>query len=207
MRRVLFVAVVSLAFLAASPSRLRAGEPRTHDRFFLRLSGGGGVANTTIDDATGKLHLDGTSGDLNFAIGAIVAPNLALHFTTWGWLLSDPDGELTIPGVGFGSGTVEGDVDMTAFGAGLTYYFMPANFYLSGSVGAATLEFDSADLGNFETNYGLALDLTVGKEWWVGNSWGLGLNGGFSYHSLPDKELDENWAGTGFALRFSATFN
>jgi len=207
MSRVLFVVVVSLAFLAAAPSLLLAGQPRTHDRLFLRLSGGGGVAKPSISDPTGDLDLSGGSGDLNFALGGIVAPNLAVHATMWGWLLSDPDADLVIPGVGSGSGKISGDVDMTAYGVGLTYYFMPVNIYLSGSVGAGTIEFDSSDLGNFTTDYGVVLDLSLGKEWWVGNSWGLGFNGGFNYHSIPDKQIDANWTGTSVALRFSATFN
>src|SRR5262245_65282887 len=48
-------------------------------------------------------------------------------------------------------------------------------------------------LGNFTTDYGVVLDLSLGKEWWVGNSWGLGFNGGFNYHSIPDKQIDANW--------------
>jgi len=56
----------------------------------------------------------------------------------------------------------------------------------------------------------LALDATVGKEWWVGDSWGLGFAGDFTYLSAPDKDLygsSDNWGVTGFGIRFSATFN
>jgi hypothetical protein len=30
---------------------------------------------------------------------------------------------------------------------------------------------------------GFALDATVGKEWWVGDNWGLGFAGDFTYLS------------------------
>lgn len=60
---------------------------------------------------------------------------------------------------------------------------------------------------NVESNSGLALDFTVGKEWWVGGNWGLGLAGCFGYHSIPDGGVDANWSGTSFGLRFSATMN
>ena len=100
-----------------------------------------------------------------------------------------------------------GDVDLTAFGAGLTYYFMPANIYVSGSAGFGMLELVSDDIGNAETDNGLTIDLTVGKEWWVGGSWGLGVSGGFGYHSLRDPDIDQNWSGTSIMVRFSATLN
>jgi hypothetical protein len=87
----------------------------------------------------------------------------------------------------------------------VTYYFMPVNLYLSGSAGFGSLEFDGNISG--ETDMGLALDLTVGKEWWVGDNWGLGVAGGFGYHSLPEEGLDENWSGTSFVVRFTATLN
>jgi hypothetical protein len=198
---------LALTMLAAAPSVLLAGEPRTHDGFFLRLSLGGGVANTKIDDATFKIEIDGSPGDLNIAIGGVVTPNLALHGTLMGWSMSDPDVEVDITGFGSASGTLDGDVTMTAFGGGVTYYFMPVNVYVTGSVGFGTIEIDPSGGPSGETDSGLVLDLGVGKEWWVGNAWGLGVAGGFSYHSLPDPDIDESWSGTSFTIRFSATLN
>lgn len=191
----------SLLLLAAA-GRAVAGQPRTHDGFFLRLSAGGGTANTEIDIPGAKTKLNGGTGDVNFAIGAVVANNLALHATVFGWLVSDPDAEVD----SLGSGTADGDLDLTAFGAGLTYYFMPANIYISGSVGAGKLSFDSP-VGDFESDRGLAGELTVGKEWWIGGGWGLGLSGSFGFHSIPDGDVDENWTGNSSALRLSATMN
>jgi hypothetical protein len=96
---------------------------------------------------------------------------------------------------------------MSAFGAGLTYFFMPVNMYLSGTVGAGSLSFSGTDLDGLETDSGLALNFVLGKEWWVSNRWGLGLAGAFDYHSAPDKNVSEDWTGTSFSLLFSATFN
>ena len=191
----------SLLLLAAADHAV-AGSPRTHDGFFLRLSAGGGAANTEIDVPGAKTKLDGSTGDVNFAVGGTVAKNLALHGTVFGWLVSDPDVEVD----SLGTGSAEGDLDLTAFGAGLTYYFMPANIYISGSVGAGKLSFDSP-VGDFESDRGLVGELTVGKEWWIGGGWGLGLSGSFGFHSIPDGDIDENWKGNSFALRLSATMN
>ena len=177
--------------------------PRDHlDGFFMRLSAGGGTASSKIEDGTDEAEISGTAGDINFAFGGIVAPNLALHGTLYGWSLSDPD--LEVNGV---TGTLEGDVTAAALGAGLTYYLMPANVYFSGSLGIGRLTVDGP--GNFDgdTDRGLMLDVTVGKEWWVGDGWGLGVAGGMTYHSFGDGDVPENWSGTSFTLRFSATMN
>lgn len=180
-----------------------AGEARVHDGFFLRLSGGGGGASTEIEAGSFEAELSGGTGDANIAIGGIVAPNLALHGTLFGFVLSEPDFEINdIEG---GSAN-DVDVSVSAIGGGLTYYFMPVNIYLSGSAGAATIEIDGPGI-DAETDTGFMGEITLGKEWWVGNSWGLGVAGAAGYHSIPDGDLDESWSGTSFALRFTATLN
>jgi hypothetical protein len=83
---------------------------------------------------------------------------------------------------------------------------MPVNIYLSGSAGAATLEVDSPGF-EAETDTGFFGEITLGKEWWVGGSWGLGVAGAAGFHSIPDGEIDESWSGPSFALRFTATMN
>lgn len=198
--------VAGLAWAGASHA---GGEARTHDGFFLRLSAGFASTETKISDATGKLKLSGSAGDVNLAVGGVIAPNLAIHGTIFGWSASDPDAEITVYGVGSGSGSISGTVTMSAVGGGVTYYIMPANFYLSGSVGLARLRFDSNTSGvpNGDSDSGFALDLTAGKEWWVGRNWGLGAAGDIMIHSVPDGGLPENWAGPSFGLRFTATMN
>ena len=45
----------------------------------------------------------------------------------------------------------------------------------------------------------------IGKEWWVGDEWGLGLNGQFALSSNEDE--GETWTTTWVGIAFSATFN
>jgi len=198
-------AALMLAFFSTTSE---AGNPREHDGFFLRMSVGGGHADTEIDDeiGDGEVELSGPAGDYNFAIGGVVGENFALHGTFFGWGVEDPDTEIFDGGF-VEEGELEGRISMSAIGGGVTYYLMPVNLYFSGSVGAAQLYFDSDFFGEGDSDWGIAGDFTVGKEWWVGNSWGLGFAGGMSLHSIPDGEFDENWSGKSFALRFSATFN
>jgi hypothetical protein len=184
------------------------GQPREHDGFFMRLSLGGGSGSANIEEAGNKAKFSGGAGDMNLAFGGMVSKNLALHGTMWGWGVQDPDADITLAGIGSGSGSLNGFLAMSAIGPGVTYYLMPANMYLSGSLGIGSLS--GSDEVEGSTDTGFALDATVGKEWWVGPNWGLGLAGDFTYLSAKDKDLvgsSESWSVTGFGLRFSATFN
>ena len=196
------ISITSIFLVTILVDQAHAGSPKTHDGLFLHLSAGAGGAQTEIKIPGLNTELSGGSTDLNFAIGAVIAPNLALHGTLFGWLVSDPEGTIQ----GLGSATVSGDLDLTAYGGGLTYYFMPVNIYLSGSVGAGELTADTPS-GSAETDTGIVGEFSVGKEWWVGGSWGLGVSGSFGFHSIPDGGVDENWSGTSWAIRFSATMN
>src|SRR5262245_16254054 len=116
-RRSLVVTVV-LAFAVLcsfAPNSGASGQPRTHDRFFLRRTLGGGWFGNKREGVGGTARFSGFSGDADIAIGGMVSPNLALHGTTFGWAAMDPDLELT-PG---GSGTANGIATMNAFGGGL----------------------------------------------------------------------------------------
>ncbi|MDZ4806375.1 MAG: hypothetical protein SGI90_16075 [Candidatus Eisenbacteria bacterium] len=195
--------------LAVMPAR--ANEPRQHDKaFFLRLSAGAGAASATFDDVfrrfpelpSGDLKLSGTSGDVNFAIGGTVSRNLALHATLGGWSVSNPDVEIG----GFKGDTDDALMSLSMFGPGLTYYFMPVNLYLSGSLCAATMTLE-LDRDEEESDTGIAVDLTIGKEWWVGNKWGLGVAAGLNLYSIPTDNEDQDITGSAFAIRLSATYN
>lgn len=197
-----FIAFAAILATLAVVQPAAAG-PRDHaDGFFLRLSSGFGSMGSKNDASIASFDFTGTGTDLDIAIGAVVAPNLALHGTLMGWLTSDPDVEFN----GDDMGKANGDLTATGFGAGLTYYLMPANVYLTGSIGAGSLEFDAGNIAG-ETDSGLIMTFGLGKEWWVGDKWGLGAALGVIHHSFPDPDVDENWNGTSFTLRFSATMN
>jgi len=181
--------------------------PNDHDGgFFLRLSGGFGYASSKVEIDDISFQLSGLTGDVNFAIGGVVTPNLALHATLWGWTTSDPELEVCESGH-CESGTVEEvDFGLTGFGGGVTYYFMPSNFYISGSICVANLSLTYQG-ATAESEYGPAIDITAGKEWWVSSSWGLGVAGAFGYHWIGEEAITEKWSGPSFAVRFSATYN
>ena len=198
-----FICLVIGVSLILMTAAIALGAERDHeDGFFLRLSGGFGSASTETELGSETWKMDGVGSDVNIAIGGMVRPNLALHGTLFGWMTTDP--EMSIGSV---SGTIDADIIVSAFGGGATYYFMPANAYVSASLGFGTLTFVLVGVCIY-SDYGPVVDVTVGKEWWVGDNWALGVAGGLIYHSLPDEDLlEDNWTGMSYALRFTATRN
>lgn len=197
-------ALLVLGMLVFACPAYAGGQPREHDGFFMRLSLGGGSGNASVEESGVKAELKGGAADMNLAFGGMVSKNLALHGTMWGWGVQDPDVEIT----SLGTAAANGLLGMSAIGPGVTYYLMPANVYFSGSIGIGSLS--GSDELDGSTGTGFALDATVGKEWWVGDNWGLGLAGDFTYLSAKDTDFsifNESWSVTSFGLRFSATFN
>ena len=193
--------VAGLILLVASPVA-HAGGPRDHEPgFFLRLSTGVGGAKTERD-ASLDLKFSGFAGDTNLAIGGTLTRNLALHATLFGWTVGDP----TFESNGVEAELNNSDLTLGAFGMGITYYFMPINLYLSPSIGFGGLSLE-VPLGDGESETGVAVDLTVGKEWWVSNRWALGVAGGLGLHAIPDNDVSQDWEGVSFAIRFTSTFN
>ena len=163
------------------PAVAIAGEPRSHDGgFFFRVAPGGGYSRTAITEEGDRLAVKGTSGSVDFAIGAVVKKNLAVHVTLGAWSLIDPKVEFN------GVEEVADNTSMTMvmFGGGFTYYLGPSNVYLTASGGAAKLTSEiEGESGDSDT--GIAFDAGLGKEWWVSDRWGIGLSGTAGYHSIP----------------------
>lgn len=194
-------AVVLVCGLIVTPAW--SGNRNHRDGFFLRLSGGFGSAVSRIDNTPEDLELSGLSGDFNFAVGGVVSPNLALHGALFGWSVDDPDLEVD----GRSAGELNrADLTLSALGFGMTYYFMPSNFYISPTIGLGWLQLDGPG-PDAQTDAGIAFDFSFGKEWWVSPRWGLGVAGSLGMHSIPEDGTSENWSGLDVAVRFSASFN
>jgi len=183
----------------------RAG-PRDHESgFLLRLAAGVEMTDSRIAAADARVW--GTAGALNVAIGGIILPNLALHGTLWGWTALNP--AVTQGSIG---GEPQEAFGLGAYGGGLTYYVMPANIYLSGSFGVGVLQLDASGIRG-STDAGIAVDISLGKEWWVGDMWGLGVAAAFGYYSATKGGGDDDplrtarWKGKSIGLRFTATVN
>jgi hypothetical protein len=200
MRLTVVILAVGVALLGAEA---HAGEPRSHDGgFFLRLAPGAGFARTAIEETGDRFELRGLSGGIDIAIGAVIARNLAVHGNIGGWSVVDP----TVRFNGDEDEIADAAVSLVTYGAGFTWYFEPSNAYVTAWAGAAELEFEFE--GDEETSdTGFAFEVGLGKEWWVGDRWGLGVSASAGYHSVPPGDASSNFRGPSFAVRFSATLN
>lgn len=180
----------------------------THDGFFLRMTAGAGFGGFIASGSTqgpGNMTVKdpnfyGPGGGGSLSIGGAVVDNLILHLDMWGYgsANSNDDDKDLREAVGLWSPSF-----------GVTYYFMPANVYLTGSVGPAILSYsmnsDRHDDHEYEVGYGLALTGSVGKEWWVSDNWGLGIAVQGVYAFAKGDDLTFNTGGG--LLLFSATYN
>jgi hypothetical protein len=199
--RRLFLALV--VGLIAVPSVAQGRQiPREHEGgIFIRLSAGIAGSTTSLEDAGTKTEFSEGGGTNNLALGGMAWQNVALHATLFGWAVSDPKIEID----GVEQRRSNGTASLNALGGGVTWYIMPVNIYVSGTAGFGWLRV--AQNYNLDSSPGFAFDVTVGKEWWVSDRWGLGVALGLNGHSIPVEGADANWEGGSIGVRFSATFN
>lgn len=186
----------------------------THDGFFLRLSLGPGFGGYTstghvlLEDSGLLLTAPGENGLIGggtISLGGSLGAGFILHGDLWGAIQMVDDSYDSLRRVALG-----------VVGIGVTYYFMPVNIYLTGSLGFATAQaeggaklqgdyfYHSPDV-NQHLGSGVAFSLGCGKEWWVSANWGVGMaiSGFFAYSEGDDFVLRQG----GMQLLFSATFN
>lgn len=195
--------VLCALFFLLGPAASPAGQkPRTHDGFFLRMCTGFGFGHSAVEDDRGDENsIRGGSHASNLAIGAMVSENLAIHADAFHVVLFEPESLIN----GKSAGTVPGRYIAGGLGAGVTYYFMPSNLYLSGALNFVALE---ANLGGWrlQTDAGMGIDFLIGKEWWVSDNWGIGVAGQFVYTLVPSR-WDTIHNSFGAAVLFTATYN
>lgn len=191
----------SSAQIQAQPS----SNINNHDGFFLRMLLGFGQTDFTEEmDYGGDLKMSGVGTELRFQIGGCVSENLILYGEFGGVVVMGPN----IEWAGNTTSSDNSSLSISEFGGGITYYFMPENIYLSLSavLPMATIEFNNT---KGESNIGYGLFLSAGKEWWIGEQWGLGVALYGSYGSMKDKgDFADNAISTySYGLAISATLN
>jgi len=111
--------------------------------------------------------------------------------------------------------TASGDVSINEsmfLGGGLTYYFMPNNIFISGSIGMGGFSLTDVanSSNNVSTNNGFSMQLKAGKEWWVSRKWGLGVAltyGKTNVNNTPSSDIKEKINSNRFGIVFNATLN
>ncbi|HWV38624.1 MAG TPA: hypothetical protein VN033_09110 [Vulgatibacter sp.] len=186
--------------LPALPANARLlDDQHEHDGFFLRFHLGGGSMSARWDGPQ-DFSYSGPGGTFAFSLGGAFAPNLILFGEITSDAVSNPRFESEIRS----DSTRDTVLRVLGFGPGLTYYFMPVNLYLSGSVLLMRATVDEPFQVE-ESDQGMGLKLAVGKEWWVSRDWGLGVAAFGTFGRIPHAKATIGASNVGIA--FTATYN
>ncbi len=200
-----------------SPAPSRGGygyAPRSTDHTGLMLRVAVGIGAGAIAQATGERDTSyrGGAGLTSIAIGGSVSPNFALGADFFGFGLNDPEVYIDDTRIGYaGSNTT---YRMNAVGLNGTYYMMPANVYLSGTLGFGVNSVTrysgysrSYTTDRTTSEAGLAGAFMVGKEWKVSREWGVGVAGQLMVARAKDSEnANTAYGNAAFGVLFSATY-
>ncbi len=205
MKKRLLTVILAASWAAPAAAQVPAGDPTVHRHlgFFLHLDLGLGALASSASTPIGDVKLSGGGGNFSIAAGGAVAENFILAGHIWDHVVSDPKVE-----VGGISGTATNStLGLVGYGLNLTYYFRPSNLYLSATPSVTVLTVKSGGQ-SYDTEAGFGVQLAVGKEWWVSDHWGLGLNGQLAVASNKDKGAGApTWGSAAIAIAFSATYN
>lgn len=207
-----FFALFFAAAVQAQPEESVSPEGAfCHDGLFLRFQTGFGLGRMVEKDVGGRdISMGGTAGVFRFQLGGAARENLIVYGEIGGFSMTDP----AIKGEeGYITTTSQSDITLTMsdLGLGACYYFMPVNIYLSASV---TISRDRLEIDEKKgsTNPGVGAYVSIGKEWWVSDNWGLGV-ALFAYASRMDARESGTFVGrytvynTVAGVVFSATYN
>lgn len=182
---------------------------RQHTGFYLSLSVGPNFPSITSEiPGISNFKFTGTGAQFDIKIGGAVKENLILHATLISNALAGP--KVTSSGI---SQKISNNVSIgeAMFGGGITYYIMPANFFLSGSVGLGNYTVMAENNANsISTNRGFSMQLKIGKEWWVSKRWGLGIAATYGKTKLtnsPGGRIEEFMNSNNLGILFNATLN
>ncbi|MBC6410221.1 MAG: hypothetical protein GDA51_09960 [Ekhidna sp.] len=191
-------------------------EANTHDGFFLNLSLGASFGKSNVETTSNNVSddynydLTGSGLALDLLIGGAPVENLAIHATLAVASLIEPE----VDGTEFGNPVnyTAQDISLNTefFGVGATFYTAD-NLFFSPNLGISKINItddDGSEISDSDRGFGFLL--RAGKEWWVGDQWGLGF--ALSYRGALgstdiEPDLEEDWSSNNFSVSFSATFN
>ena len=172
-----------------------------HQGFFLRAD----VDLGYFKSGTPSLTYSGPGGGFGIAMGGSVADNLALYGQLFGSKVNNPS-------ISAGLGTASTNnfgVSMVGLGGGLTYYFMPINIFVAGTLGVGRVYVSNGPL-SFHTQLGPVGRLGMGWEWRISRGWGIGVAAYLNLGSQNDYGAPEagpaRWTTVSPLLSLSVTF-
>lgn len=174
----LFFFGIGLAPLAARAGVSPAGW-HVHEGFYFNTDVGPAYSHYHFTGPADEVKAHGGGADVDFRFGYALTHHLVLSL--------DLNGTATVnkPDTTLNGTTLHFNTDYhfasSSVGAGLTWYF-ENNLFLGLTVGSgqATFNYNNTDINS---NNGFAAQMRMGKEWWLGDDWGLGVVGGLDYVS------------------------
>jgi hypothetical protein len=169
---------------------------RVHQGFHLTV-GLGPVFGHIHDRVTGQLspgvngteevQYKGTGFGLDLRIGGSVSEHLVLTGDIVSRVISAP--QISYNGTDYNT-TTDLTIGEVTYGAGLTYFIMPANISLGATLGTGvyTITNTGEDGTTGRTDFGFSGVARVGKTWWLGRSINMGIGLSYSYTEAPNNE-------------------
>jgi hypothetical protein len=155
---------------------------------------------TSASSGGTDVTIKGLAGTFGFAAGGALSENNILAFHVWDAVLSNPTFES-----GGLSGPANGDVTLFALGPEYTFY-SERNVYFSISPSLTRLHASGG--WSSDTDWGFGIRAALGKEWWAGDHWGLGVVGHLSASWNQDSGSGSpTWSTWAATIAFSATYN
>jgi hypothetical protein len=179
-----------------------------HEGFVLRMSGGIAVMGLGVEpEQSAEVGVGATGHTVNVMIGGYVTRNLALHAdfigVESGYARADVEGDGE-------SSVVAEEFTMGAGGIGMTYFVMPYNLGLTGSLMLARVSAETRFGQSYTTDYALIGKFGVTKEWAVSQDWALGVGATalLGYGQGDDATGEDFQAGVaGLSLNFVASYD
>jgi hypothetical protein len=207
---ILSLLIISFSFCRAQVSYIMQNtDYRVHDGFFLSLSCGPNSSEISVEvKGQNDVNYSGTGPVFDLKIGGAIKENLILHATLTTNYVAGP--ELITNGVSqhTSNNLLIGE---DFIGGGITYYIMPSNTFLSGSLGFGNFRIMDTDAETSGTSdKGFGMQLKVGKEWWVSKRWGLGIALTYAKTKLtntPGGAVEELMNSNNYGIHFNATLN
>ena len=177
-----------------------------HTGFFLSMGLGPAFGKIISDMGGEQVDMSGTGAQFDLKIGGAIKENLILHATIISTSLNGPTVKSSYGMTGKTTNNLSISENMI-IGGGLTYYVMPSNLFLSGTLGLGNYTLSDIDSNvNGSTDNGVSIQLKVGKEWWVSKKWGLGI--AFTYgKTFVNNAGVEKLNSNRFGILFNATLN
>ena len=204
----LFIAITSLCN-AQMTDYIKMEKYHQHTGFYLSLGVGPNFPSIN-SEVIGEYNFTftGTGAQFDIKIGGAVIENLIIHATLTSNAMSGP--KITSDGTSLKASN-NTSLGEAMYGGGITYYIMPSNFFVSGSLGLGKFTVIDSDKANsISTNGGLSMQLKIGKEWWVSKKWGLGIAMTYGKTKLtnsPGLGIKEYMNSNNLGILFNATLN